>query len=155
MSSPSPGALAEYPVTLDLASLREATVLDINIPDYHRAAIRDDFEARPGGGYRWHGRIDAVRDVLVTTDGRYAHITIDGIDEGRWTVRPFGDSHLLTVVDLSFPIPPDEVGDPGAVPVPAFGMVAGDVGLVVVGSRSSRATKRSVTRPTLQFHTPH
>lgn len=114
LPKPGVGAIAEHLVALDAASLRDATSLVVNVPGSELIAEREDFESRPAGGYRWYGRIDAMNDILITSDGRRTSVTIDGTN-GRWTVRPFGTgSHLLTIVDTSYVGPPDEVVEPPA-----------------------------------------
>lgn len=109
---PGLGALAEYLVVLDAAALRGAAAVEINIPGYHHIVVRDGFEARPGGGYRWYGRIDAMNELLITSDGRLVNVYVGGT-AGRWTVRPAPlNQHLLVNVDLSFLVPPDEAVEP-------------------------------------------
>lgn len=82
---------------------------------------REEFETRPGGGYRWYGRIDATNDILITSDGTLANIHIGGTD-GRWVVRPLsGSGHLLVKVDPDLIIEPSEPlvpPDPEPLPEP-------------------------------------
>lgn len=108
---PGVGALAQWPVVLDAASLRTADTLDLNIPGYPRTVARDSVELRANGGYRWHGKIDDLFDVLLTSDGTYVHGRV-GSPTGEFVIRPLSVGHVLQQVDPSAEPPPGEPIDP-------------------------------------------
>lgn len=108
---PGVGALSEWPVVLDASSLRSADSINLNIPTYAQVVARESVELRGNGGYRWHGEVDGVFDVLLTSDGTYLHGRINS-PTGDYAIRPYAGGHLLIKVDASSFPPPGEPVDP-------------------------------------------
>lgn len=104
---PGVGALSEWPVVLDAASLRTADSIKLNIPGYGPSVVRESIELRTNGAYRWHGEVDEVFDVLLTSDGQYLHGRIRS-PTGDYAIRPYAGGHLLVKVDADAFPPPGE-----------------------------------------------
>jgi hypothetical protein len=107
-----------FAVEVDPGAARNATALTIELPDGPVTFPRTAFEMRDNGGYRWHGRVDARNELLVTSDGRHASIHIRANGE-RWSTHPAAGGYRLMRTDMDATPPPDAVRQAPLAQLPA------------------------------------